>query len=100
IIYPDIRCAYCSPPLPSPPWPRLHQLRPLTQPCAVMALWPRSSLFVRPDPAAAYSHDHPSRFHQDGDDLAAGVTLLCPSRSAERLVGKEFVQDLSNSLVA
>src|SRR3546814_21144280 len=44
-----------------------------------MALWPRSSLFVRPDLAAACSHDHPSRFHQDGDDLAAGVPLLCPS---------------------
>src|SRR3546814_8576126 len=31
IIYPDIRCAYCSPPLPSPPWPRLHQLRPSSE---------------------------------------------------------------------
>src|SRR3546814_7266554 len=44
-----------------------------------MALWPRSSLVVRPDLDAACSHDHPSRFHQDGDDLAAGVPLLCPS---------------------
>src|SRR3546814_6901182 len=34
-IHRDIRCADCSPPLPSPPWPRLHQLRPLTQLCAV-----------------------------------------------------------------
>src|SRR3546814_15600611 len=79
MIYWDIRCADCSPPLPSPPWPRLHQLRPLTQLCAVMALWPRSSMFVRPDLAAACSHDHPSRFHPDGDGLAAGVPLLCPS---------------------
>src|SRR3546814_12489173 len=81
-IHRDIRCADCSPPLPSPPWPRLHQLRPLTQLCSVMALWTRSSLFVPPDLAAACSPDHPSRFHHDGDYLAAGVPLLCPSPSS------------------
>src|SRR3546814_15712802 len=64
-IHRDIRCADCSPPLPSPPWPRLHQLRPLTQLCAVMALWPRSSLFVRPDLAAACSHDNPSQIGRE-----------------------------------
>src|SRR3546814_19511756 len=30
IIYCDIRCADCSPPLPSPPCPRLHPPRPPT----------------------------------------------------------------------